>query len=176
MLMLFFLFPLLFFLLLPLLQVCRLVPFTLLSLITPAVALSCCPLYSSLSYNSCCCSVFLSPLLFFILLALLLLCLLVPLYPLSLCIPCCSALFPFTLLQIITPAAALSACSPILFSKLLPLLLHCLLVPLYSSLSYYPYGGSVLFPFTFLSLCIPCCLALFPFTLYLVTPAAALFS
>ena len=192
------------------------VSFNLLSLITPAAALSSChpllffpfvlpaaalllvPLYYSLSYYPCCCSVvlfhftilylitpaaalsFCSPLLFFLLLSLLLLCLLVPLYS-FLCAPCCFALFPFTLLSLIIPAAALSSCShslfclfvlpaalpcfPLLFFLLISLLLLCLLVPLYSSLSYYPSAAlSTCSPLLF-SLSIPCCSALFSLVL-----------
>ena len=137
-------------------------PFTFLSLITPAAAISSCSLNFSLSYYHCCCSVFLfhftllslitpaaalsscSPLLLFYLISLVLICLLVPLYFFSFYV-CCSALFPFTFLSLITPAAAISSCS------------------LNFSLSYYHCCCSVfLFPFSFLSLCIPCCSALFP--------------
>ena len=91
-----FLFPLLFFILLPLLLLCLFVPHLLFYLFVFPAALPC--------YN----------LLFFILLSLLLLSLLVPLYSFLLCIPCCSALFPITLLHHITLADALSSCSPLL--------------------------------------------------------------
>ena len=122
----------------------------------PAAALSCSLCYS-LSYYPCCCSVFLFPLFFFILLPLLLLCLLVPFYStfslcsLLLCLvsfyyswsydPCCCSvfLFPFTLLDLFTPVAALFSCS------------------LYSSWSNYPCCccSVFLFPFTLLNLIIP---------------------
>ena len=83
---------------------------------------------------------------------------------LSLWVPCCWYFFPFTFLYLVTPAAAL-VFSPLVFFLFLYSLLLCL-VPHYSSFSYYPCCCSVfLFPFTFLSLHIPCCSALFPFTL-----------
>ena len=70
---------------------------------------------------------------------------------LSLWVPCCWYFFPFTFLYLVTPAAALVfsfsllslfvfaalPCSPLLFFFLLPLLLLCLLVPLYFSFSSY---------------------------------------
>ena len=100
----------------------------------------------------------------------------------------------FTLLSLITPAAALSTCSPLLFLLfvfsivlpcspllfflLLPLLLLCLLVLFYSSFSYCPCCYSVfLLPLIFfflLSLLLLCLLV--PFVLYPITPAAALSS
>ena len=83
---------------------------------------------------------------------------------LSLWVPCCWYFFPFTFLYLVTPAAAL-VFSPLVFFLFLYSLLLCL-VPHYSSFSYYPCCFSVfLFPFTFLSLHIPCCSTLFPFTL-----------
>ena len=117
--------------------------FTFLYLITPAAALSSCSLYSSFSYYPCC-SVFLFPLLFFILFPLLLHCLLVPFTLLSFCIPCCSALFPFTFLTL-----NIQCCCFVLYHfTLLFLILY--LVPLYSSFSYYPCCCSVfLFPLLF---------------------------
>ena len=96
---------------------------------------------------------------------------------LSLCAPCCSALFSFTFLGPITPVAALSSCShsifclfvfpaalpcfPLLFFLLISLLLLCLLVPLYSSLSYYPSAALSTCSRLLFSLSIPCCSALF---------------
>ena len=75
------------------------------------------PFYPSFSYNKCCCSV------------------LFPLTLLSLFIPRCSVLFPFTLLSLIDP------CCSVLFSltllSILPLLLRCLLVPIYFSFTNY---------------------------------------
>ena len=129
----------------------------------------------------------------FHLITLLLLCQLVPfyyffsLYYLLLC------LVSFTLLYLITPAAALSSCSPLLFFLYvppaalpcsppllfflsLPLLLLYLLVPLYYSFSYYP-CCSALFPTNLLSLCVPCWFASIPFThLYHIIPIATLSS
>ena len=163
-------------------------PFTLLNLITPAADLSTCsPLLfflfvfpAALPY---------SPFLFFILLPLLLLRLLVPFYSSFYCYPCCCSiflsppyssfsyypccysvfLFRFTLLYLIT---LLLICHLVPFYSFFSLyfLLLCL-IPLYSALSYYPCCCSVfLFPFTLLSLCIPCCLAFFPLLSFILLP------
>ena len=115
--------------------------------------------------NPCFCSVFLSPLPCFHLFPMLLF-VLFPITLLSPCSPCCSALFPFTCLSLHTPCGCQVFFSSFLIFFLLSLLLLCLLDPLYSSFSYYPCCCFVfLIPFTFLSICIPCCSALCPFTL-----------
>ena len=162
-------------------------------LITSASTLSSCSLFlqSSVSYYPRCCSYFLFPLLFLILLPLLLLCLLVPLNStyslcsLLLCLvslyyswsyyPCCCSvfLFSFSPLDLITPAASLSICSPLLFFILLSLLLLCLLVPFFFTLL------SLIIPAAALScsLCYflsyyPCCCSvyLFPFFFFILLP------
>ena len=65
--------------------------------------------------------------------------------------PCCCSvfLFPFTPLSLITPAAALSSCSPLLLFYLITPAAALSSCSLYSSFSYYPCCCSVfLFPFT----------------------------
>ena len=103
--------------------------------------------------------------------------LLVPFYPsFSYNKCCCSVLFPLTLLSLFIP------CCSVLFSltllSLLPLLLRCLLVPIYFSFTYYLLliHGLLLFSSFSLYPLLRCLVPLFLLFLFLLPTTAALSS